>query len=526
MHKGMLANTYAACLTGVEARLIDVQVHMGQGLPGFELVGLAETAVKESRVRVRSAIVSQNMELPAQKIVVNLAPADLKKTGSAFDLAIAIGLLAGTGRCALERLSETLLLGELTLGGRLSYVRGLLAYLKSAEKSGLRFAVVPAMNASEAAFFTHYAPHIDVRVADTLGEVVAFLSKEIELTKVSHLPRSSSTKFTKDFSEIKGQSAAKRVLQIGAAGDHHILMVGPPGAGKTMLAERWGTIMPAPSPTESLEIATVASIAGLGLEWSTCDQGGFLTRPFRAPHHSATHVALLGGGDPIFPGEITLAHGGVLFLDELAEFARPAIEALRITMESGVVRIARARQRVTLPAKPRVIAAMNPCPCGYAGESKRVCVCSPIKIANYQNKISGPVLDRFDLQMIVSGISSDELSSTTADTASTSSAYRASVEGAQRFRAQREAESQSHAPFEDAGAGELIQLTRYCTQTALGLLNQAFDKLAMSPRVYVKVLRIGRTIADLASSTSISREHIAEALQYRLLDRRNAAPGF
>lgn len=494
----MIATVHSSTLTGISAKAVRVETHIGKGLPGFELVGLAEAAVRESRVRVKAALSHCAYELPPRHIVLSLAPADLRKSGSAFDLAIATSLLAAAGHFSPSLLEGTLVVGELALDGELRSVRGALSHLKCAEEQGLVRAIVPFANAEAARWFDK----LEVLAARTLDEVVAYLDGRgtLPLAKDVCAAREVARNDTEDFADVLGQRSAKRAFEIAAVGSHNLLVVGPPGAGKTMLARRFIGILPAPTHDEAMEIATIASAAGLDAA-ETLARG----RPFRAPHHGASEVALIGGGDPIRPGEVTLAHGGVLFLDELPELRRNAIEALRTSMESGVVEISRARMRVAMPARPIVVAAMNPCPCGYAGSTRRVCLCSPERVRAYRQRISGPILDRFDIHFSLSPVPVADLATERREESSADIAAR--VLAARGYAAER-------------GGGPLFErpiraLLRELSAPAKRLAESAVDKLDLSARSYAKVLRVARSIADLGASAAIEEAHIAEALSFR-----------
>ena len=499
----MLATTHSACLVGVEAHPVQVEVRLGEGLPGFDIVGLPERAVKESRIRVRAALSSIGFSFPPRHLVLNLAPGDLRKTGAGLDLAIAVSVLAACGGVAPEQLSTTLLVGELSLSGELRPVPGVLALLRSARAAGLDEAVIPESSRSEAMLIEGVA----VRTASHIGEVVEWLHGHQALSEVvagSELEGLGIDDVDRDLGAVRGQEAARRALEIAAAGGHHVLLVGSPGAGKTMLARALPSILPPPCNEEALEIATIASSAGLRSQ-------GVLTgqrRPFRAPHHTASAAAIVGGGEPIRAGELTLAHRGVLFLDELPEFRRDAIETLRTTMEEGEVVISRARQRVRLPASPLVVAAMNPCPCGYHGDPTRFCGCGPSQIARYRGRVSGPLLDRFDLQVTVPRVRASTMRK--AARGESSAAVRARVEAA-RARLGSKGKRQG-----------LSSLTQGVASEALTLLELGVERLKMSARAYLKALRIGHTIAALEGASEVLPAHAAEALQYRFLDRETA----
>ena len=486
-------------MIGIDAHAVQVEAQIGKGLPGLDVVGLPERAVKESRVRVKAALGAEGFDLPPKRLVLNLAPGDMPKSGVGFDLAIAAALLAACGAVRPERLSETLLVGELSLAGALRPVRGVLAQLQSAVDRGLKSAIIPRGNRAEASLMSG----LEVLVADQLGDAVRWLNDEATLERAQPSLEPARFIIDDDLSDVRGQGTARRALEIAAAGRHHLLMIGPPGAGKTMLARRARGLLPAPQVEEALEIARIAGAAGL----SPSLADGLPTRPFRAPHHTASAAALVGGGDPIRPGEVTLAHGGVLFLDELPEFRRDVIESLRTTMETGEVVIARARQRVTMPARPLVIAAMNPCPCGYAGDRDRLCSCTPDRVERYRGKISGPLLDRFDMHLALQRVDVRALRS--AELGEPSAAVRARVVASLTRIAGRPPMS------------SLDALNAASSEAALELLDAAFERLGLSARGYVKSLKVARTIADLEGSARIESNHVAEALQYRALDRPN-----
>ena len=482
-------------LAGMAAPEVVVEAHLANGLPAFTLVGLPETEVKEARDRVRAAIQNARFEFPARRITVNLAPADLPKESGRFDLPIALAILAASGQIPADKLTGTEFAGELALTGELRPVRGALA-MALATRGAKHRLVLPAQSASEAAL----ASGVETLGATSLLEVCAWLSGQGSLASPTGDTRARTGDYP-DFSDVKGQAAARRALEVAAAGGHSILMSGPPGTGKSMLAARFPGILPAMDETEALEAAAVASL-----------NGGFRPehwgrRPYRAPHHTASAVALVGGGGNPRPGEISLAHHGVLFLDELPEFSRQVLEVLREPLETGHITISRAARQADFPARFQLVAAMNPCPCGYLGHPTQPCRDTPDQIARYRGRISGPLLDRIDIQISVPALSEDELMRAAPGEASAS--IRDRVEAARAIQMQRQGK-----PNAALGTQEIDAL---CTLDTAGqaLLKQAIARLNLSARAYHRILRLARSIADLAGDAHILSRHIAEAIQYR-----------
>jgi magnesium chelatase family protein len=495
-----LALVYGRARAGVHAPAVKVEVYLAGGLPRMNIVGLPEAAVREAKDRVRAAIQCAQYEFPARVITVNLAPADLPKDGGRFDLPIALGILAASGQIPRESLNEYEFLGELGLTGELRTVDGVLPAALAAARAGRKL-VVPLGNGAEAAL----AKDIEIRTARTLLEVCALLngSKTLPFAVALPLVREPGP----DMSEVRGQLHARRALEIAAAGNHHLLLIGPPGCGKTLLASRLPGLLPEASEAEALETAAIASVSGRGL-----DPARWLERPFRAPHHTASAVALIGGGAEPRPGEVSLAHQGVLFLDELPEWDRRALEVLREPLESGVVTISRAARQSEFPARFQLVAAMNPCPCGWAGDSSGRCRCHGDAIRRYRARISGPLLDRIDLHVEVPRLPPAQLRPDAPDGES-SADVRARVARARQLQLQRNGK-----PNALLSQSEMTAACRLCERDQ-ALLERAIDSLQLTARSMHRILRVARTIADLAGSTSIATAHLSEAIGYRSLDR-------
>ncbi|MFT4411268.1 YifB family Mg chelatase-like AAA ATPase [Stenotrophomonas muris] len=498
-----LALVHSRARAGVDAPLVRVEVHLSGGLPATQIVGLAETSVRESRERVRAALLCARFDFPQRRITLNLAPADLPKEGGRYDLAIALGILAASGQVDPQSLLQYEFLGELGLTGELRPVAGALPAAIAAADAG-RILVVPPGNAAEAAL----AEHADVRVARTLLECCAGLGNPRLLPPVERVDTTPLP--LPDLADVRGQAHARRALEVAAAGGHHLLLIGSPGCGKTLLASRLPSLLPDTEEAEALQLAAIASVSGEGLDPSRWRQ-----RPFRAPHHSASAAALVGGGNPPCPGEISLAHHGVLFLDELPEWNRSALETLREPLESGHIRIARAARSVQYPARFQLVAAMNPCPCGWAGDRSNRCLCSDERINRYRARVSGPLLDRIDLHISVARMDAVELREST-PLGEPSAAVRARVEAA-HARQQARGGLNAHLP-----PAALRACTRL-SEADQDMLEQAIERLQLSARAMHRILRVARTIADLADCKTIQTAHLAEAIGYRQLDR--AKPG-